>query len=275
MTANILSIAGTDPTGGAGIQADIKTFSAMGAYAMAVVTAVVSQNTQGVRAVVTLDPNFVGDQIDSVFEDVQVDAVKIGMVATEEIAVVIAERLSHHKAENIVLDPVMLSKNGHHLLESDAVIAVRNLLLPIARIVTPNLPEAAVLLGLDPVWTLAEMRVRVEELRRLGSEWVLLKGGHLSQSADSIDLLCGASNVIELSAPRIDTDNDHGTGCTLSAAIAALLPVHSVKDSVRIAKTYTHTALAMSNELNVGFGRGPLNHFYELWGGVFPDKPMS
>lgn len=265
MIANVLSIAGTDPTGGAGIQADIKTFSAMGAYAMAAITAIVAQNTQGVRAFVALDPDFVGDQIDAVFEDVRVDAVKIGMVATDGIAAVIAERLRRHKVRNIVLDPVMVAKSGDHLLEGDAVAAIRDLLVPLATVITPNLPEAGVLLGAKPEWTLDEMRTRVAELRKLGPQWVLLKGGHLNGSAESVDLLHGASGTVELSAPRLDTRNDHGTGCTLSAAIAALLPTSPVEDSVRAAKTYMHGALAASDELEVGQGHGPLHHFHQLW----------
>lgn len=265
MIANVLSIAGTDPTGGAGIQADIKTFSALGTYAMAAITAVVAQNTQGVRSFVALDPDFVGDQIDAVFEDVRVDAVKIGMVATDRIAEVIAERLRRHEARNVVLDPVMVAKSGDHLLEPDAVAAIRDLLVPLANVITPNLPEAGVLLGTESSWTLSEMRARVEELRKLGPEWVLLKGGHLNGSADSVDLLHGASGTIELSAPRLKTRNDHGTGCTLSAAIAALLPTLPVEDSVRAAKTYMHGALATSGELEVGLGHGPLHHFHQLW----------
>lgn len=267
MIANVLSIAGTDPTGGAGIQADIKTFSALEVYAMAAITAVVAQNTQGVRSFVALDPGFVGDQIDAVFEDVRVDAVKIGMVATGRIAEVIAERLRRHEARIVVLDPVMVAKSGDHLLEPDAVAAIRELLVPVSTVITPNLPEAGVLLGVEPIWTLDEMRARVEELRRLGPEWVLLKGGHLNGSAESVDILHGASETIELSAPRLDTRNDHGTGCTLSAALAALLPTRPVEDSVRAAKSYMHGALAASEDLKVGHGHGPLHHFHQLWNG--------
>lgn len=263
--SNVLSIAGTDPTGGAGIHADIKTVSANGAYAMAAITAVVAQNTQGVRAVVALDPEFVGAQIDAVFEDVRVDAVKIGMVANAGIAEVIAQRLRRHGATNIVLDPVMVAKSGDRLLDPDAVSAVRDLLVPLAAAITPNLPEAGVLLDLEPEWTLAEMRARALDLRRLGPEWVLLKGGHLEGSIESIDVLNGPSGTIELSAPRIRTRNDHGTGCTLSAAIAALLPRHPMEDCVRRAKAYMHGALAASESLAVGQGHGPLHHFHELW----------
>lgn len=263
--ANVLTIAGTDPSGGAGIQADIKTFSALGVYATSVITAVVAQNTQGVRSVVALEPAFVADQIDAVLEDVRIDAVKIGMVANAGIAEAIAACLRRHAVTNVVLDPVMVAKSGHNLLNPDAVAAVRELLVPLATIVTPNLPEAAVLLGAAPCWSLEEMRLRAGELHRLGPRWVLLKGGHLEGSAESIDLLHDGHCTIELAAPRIDTRNDHGTGCTLSAAIAAQLPSRAVEECVRAAKTYTHAALAASGELAVGQGRGPLHHFHALW----------
>lgn len=263
--ANVLTIAGTDPSGGAGIQADIKTFSALGAYAASAITAVVAQNTQGVRSFVALEPAFVADQIDAVLEDVRIDAVKIGMVANAGIAAAIAGRLRHHGVRRVVLDPVMVAKSGHHLLDPDAVAAVRDLLVPLATVITPNLPEATVLLGDVPEWTLQDMHARVGDLHRLGPQWVLLKGGHLAGSEQSTDLLHDGSRTIELSAPRLATRNDHGTGCTLSAAIASLLPSMSVEDSVRAAKAYMHGALAASGELDVGHGHGPLHHFYRLW----------
>lgn len=262
---NILSIAGTDPTGGAGIQADIKAFSANGAYAMSVVTAVVAQNTRGVRSFVTLDPAFVGEQIDAVFEDVRVDAVKIGMVANEGIARVIAERLRHYGAANIVLDPVMVAKSGDHLLAPEAVDALRELLVPLSALITPNLPEAGVLLGIEPEWTLEEMHARAADLLALGPRYVLLKGGHRHDSPESTDLLHGPGGTVEFSAPRIATRNDHGTGCTLSAAIAALLPDHEMETAVREAKSYLQGALAAADELDVGTGHGPLHHFHALW----------
>ena len=180
MIANVLSIAGSDPSGGAGIQADLKTFSALGAYGMAVITALTAQNTQGVRSFQTVDPAFVAEQIDAIFADVRVDAVKIGMVATAEIAAAIADRLRHHASRNIVLDPVMVAKSGHHLLREDAVAALRDTLVPMARVITPNLPEAGVLLGEPEPATLADMQRAVRDLHRLGPEWVLLKGGHLT-----------------------------------------------------------------------------------------------
>ncbi|HKD77225.1 MAG TPA: bifunctional hydroxymethylpyrimidine kinase/phosphomethylpyrimidine kinase, partial [Ktedonobacterales bacterium] len=177
MIANALSIAGSDPSGGAGIQADLKAFSALGAYGMAVITALTAQNTQGVRSFQVIDPSFVAEQIDAIFADLRVDAVKIGMVATAEIAAVIADRLRHYAVRNIVLDPVMVAKSGHHLLRDDAVAALRDTLVPIARVITPNLPEAGVLLGGTEPATLADMHRAVRELHRLGPEWVLLKGG--------------------------------------------------------------------------------------------------
>ena len=265
MIANVLTIAGTDPSGGAGIQADIKTFSALGAYATSAITAVVAQNTMGVRSYLALEPSFVADQMDAVFDDVRIDAVKIGMVANAGITEVIADRLVHHKARNIVLDPVMVAKSGHHLLDPDAIAAVREVLVPVANLITPNLPEAGVLLDTKPNWTLTEMRRRVHELRELGSEWVLLKGGHLEGSSESTDLLHGSSGTIEFSSPRIQTRNDHGTGCTLSAAITALLPAHGIEESVRAAKTYLQGALSASGTLSVGHGHGPLHHFHALW----------
>ena len=265
MISNILTIAGTDPSGGAGIQADIKTFSAMGCYAMSVVTSVVAQNTQGVRSFVALEPAFVADQIDAVFDDVRVDAVKIGMVANAEIAEAIAARLDSHQAQNVVLDPVMVAKSGHHLLDPDAVTAVRNLLVPRATLITPNLPEAAVLLPCEQIETIADMRRSAPELLELGAQWVLLKGGHMTDRDASIDILHSRSSTVELSARRVDTRNDHGTGCTLSAAVAALLPVHGVQESVRRAKVYVHGALVASSQLEVGHGHGPLHHFHELW----------
>lgn len=260
----ILSIAGTDPSGGAGMHADIKTFSAMKTYAMSVVTAVVAQNTQGVRAFKAMDANFVADQIDAVFEDINVDAVKIGMVANAAIARVIAERLVYHRANNIVVDPVMVAKSGDLLLEQDAIEFIRDVLVPMAAIITPNLPEAAVLLDIKPQWSLGEMRRYAPDILELKCRSVLLKGGHLN-GATSPDIFCDRHGVVELEAPRIATKNDHGTGCTISAAIAALLPTTPLVDAVRFAKHYLTGALAASSKLEVGHGHGPVHHFYKLW----------
>jgi len=264
MIANVLTIAGSDPSGGAGIQADLKTFSALGAYGMAVITALTAQNTQGVRSFQTVDPAFVAEQIDAIFADVRVDAVKIGMVATAEIATAIADRLRQHAVRNIVLDPVMVAKSGHHLLREDAVAALRARLVPVAQVITPNLPEAGVLLGRPAPANLADMHKAVRDLHRLGSEWVLLKGGHLSR-ADSTDLLFDGTTVTELPGRRIDTRNTHGTGCTLSSAIAALLPRLAMADAGRVAKAWLTDAIAASNRLTVGGGHGPVHHFHALW----------
>ena len=187
MITNILTIAGTDPSGGAGIQADIKTFSALGTYATSVITAVVAQNTQGVRSYVALEPSFVADQIDAVLDDVRIDAIKIGMIANARIVDAIAGRLRHHAARNVVLDPVMVAKSRHALLDADAVAALRELLVPLATLITPNLPEAAVLLECEDDWTIEAMHKALPDLLALGSEWVLLKGGHLQDSSESND----------------------------------------------------------------------------------------
>jgi hydroxymethylpyrimidine/phosphomethylpyrimidine kinase len=264
MIANVLTIAGSDPSGGAGIQADLKTFSALGAYGMAVITALTAQNTQGVQSFQTVDPAFVAEQIDAIFADVRVDAVKIGMVATAEIATAIADRLQQHGARNVVLDPVMVAKSGHHLLREDAVAALRERLVPIARVITPNLPEAGVLLGRPAPASLADMQQAVCDLHRVGPEWALLKGGHLT-GEDSIDLLFDGTTVTELPGRRIDTRNTHGTGCTLSSAIAALLPLLGMVDAVRMAKAWLTDAIAASDRLTVGSGHGPVHHFHALW----------
>jgi hydroxymethylpyrimidine/phosphomethylpyrimidine kinase len=264
MIANVLSIAGSDPSGGAGIQADLKAFSALGAYGMAVITALTAQNTQGVRSFQTVDPGFVAEQVDAIFADVRVDAVKIGMVATAEIAATIADRLRHHGVRNVVLDPVMVAKSGHHLLRDDAVTALRETLVPLAKVITPNLPEAGVLLGEPEPASVADMRRAVRDLHRLGSEWVLLKGGHLT-GQHSTDLLFDGTTVTELPGRRIETRNTHGTGCTLSAAIAALLPRLDMMEAVRRAKAYLTDAIAASDRLTVGNGHGPVHHFHALW----------
>ncbi|EJF80434.1 bifunctional hydroxymethylpyrimidine kinase/phosphomethylpyrimidine kinase [Bartonella doshiae] len=270
----ILSIAGTDPSGGAGMQADLKVFSAMKTYGMSVVTAVVAQNTQGVHAFQALDASFVADQIDSVFEDIHVDAVKIGMVANAQIARVIAERLAYYKAPFIVFDPVMVAKSGDVLLKPDTVEIMRDVLVPMSTLITPNLPEAAMLLEREVPWSLEAMYHYGPQLLELGCRAVLLKGGHLNvfsqkgtvnHDCSSPDLYCDSEGLVMLEASRLTTIHDHGTGCTISAAIAALLPTKPLVSAVKIAKDYLNGALSASNALQVGKGRGPLHHFYELW----------
>jgi len=263
MIKNILSIAATDPSGSAGMQADLKTFSALKAYGMSVVTAVVAQNTRGVRGLVAMEPQFVARQIDAVFEDIRVDAVKIGMVANAAIAEVIVERLFHHRARNIVLDPVMVSKSGDLLLDMDATAFIRDTMVPMAAIITPNLSEAEVLLGIKPDWSLKQMHVHAPELLKLGCRSVLLKGGSLKEMI-ATDLFCDRNGTKILEAKRVPTRNNRGTGCTISAAIAALLPKLSLEESVQRAKDYITGALRASVQLSVGYGYGPVHHFYEL-----------
>ncbi|HZD99330.1 MAG TPA: bifunctional hydroxymethylpyrimidine kinase/phosphomethylpyrimidine kinase, partial [Micromonosporaceae bacterium] len=225
MTPNLLTIAGSDPSGGAGIQADLKTFSALGAYGMSVLTGLTSQNTRGVRSVHEVPAAFVREQLDSVFDDVRVDAVKIGMLATADVIDVVASVLDERRPPYVVLDPVMVATSGDRLLAADAVARLRDVLLPHVDLITPNLPEAADLLGVPEAHDEAAMREQLDELRKL-APGVLLKGGHLG-GAESPDLLAapshsgggGLAEPIRLTARRVETTNDHGTGCTLSSAI--------------------------------------------------------
>ncbi len=256
---NILSIAGVDPSGGAGSAADLKTFAALGAYGMAAITAVTVQNTRGVRGFRTMEPAFVADQVDAVFEDVRVDAVKIGMVGSAAVAGAIADCLVRHAARHVVLDPVMVAKGGDALLDAEAVATIRERLVPLAEVITPNLPEAAVLLGTDEPRDLDGMRDAAEALLALGPRAVLLKGGHL-EGPEATDIYRDAGVVEMLSAPRIATRNTHGTGCTLSSAIAALLPRHPRLEAIRRAKDYVTGAIGAADRLTVGSGHGPLHH---------------
>jgi hydroxymethylpyrimidine/phosphomethylpyrimidine kinase len=272
---NTLTIAGMDPSGGAGILADVKAMSALGAYACAVVAALTAQNTQAVTDISPVNPPFVRAQIDTLFADIEIHAVKIGMLGQTGIIEVVADRLGHHKPPHLVLDPVMVAKSGDLLLEQKAVGALREQLLPLATIITPNLPEAGVLLEMRSVETVREMRRVAERLRNLmthgGHRWVLLKGGHLPGN-DTIDILHDGDKMIELPGHRIQTRNTHGTGCTLSAALAALLPqMDDVVDATRAAKEYLVAAIASADMLKVGHGHGPVHHFHKLWAG----KPLQ
>lgn len=271
-----LTIAGIDPSGGAGVLADIKTFSALGAYGCGVVCALTAQNTQAVTGIHGTPPDFIRLQLSTLFADVAIDAVKIGMVGTAQAAQAVAEELHKPVAAgelpHRVLDPVMVAKSGDHLLEDSAVGMLIEALLPLASLITPNLPEAAILLRQRAPETLAEMRRAAERLRRLmsdrGHNWVLVKGGHLQ--GDAVDLLHDGDRMIELPSPRIATRNSHGTGCTLSAAIAALLPRSAdVPTAVGQAKRYLTGALAAADELSIArtvSGHGPVSHFYHWWG---------
>ena len=265
MIPNVLSIAGVDPSGGAGLLADLKAFSALGAYGTGVVAALTAQNTQGVTGVQPVPVAFIAQQIDTLFTDVRIDAVKLGMLGTADVVTTVADAMRRHHVRRLVVDPVMVSKSGHHLLSPDAVAALRQEILPLAEIVTPNLPEAEVLLACPPIRTLADMRAAARALRALGPRIIVLKGGHLD-GAESIDVIDTGTTQVELPASRIVTKNTHGTGCTLSAAITALLPRHADPvDAIRAAKAYLTAAIAASGELTVGSGHGPVHHFHDLW----------
>lgn len=265
MIPNVLSIAGSDPSGGAGIQADLKSISANGAFAMAAVTALTAQNTTGVSGIHLAPPDFVAAQINAVFADIQVDGMKIGMIATAEIAAAVADALTGINAP-VVLDPVMIAKGGAVLLQPDAVDAVRERLLPMAHVITPNLPEAAHLLGTDPASTRAEMEAQGQALMGLGPRAVLMKGGHLSGD-ESPDCLVTEDHTFWFEGQRVESKNTHGTGCTLSSALAAQLAHgHAPQDAVAKAKTYVAGAIAHADELTVGAGHGPTHHFFQTQG---------
>nr|WP_281174237.1 bifunctional hydroxymethylpyrimidine kinase/phosphomethylpyrimidine kinase [Hamadaea tsunoensis] len=262
----MLTIAGSDPSGGAGIQADLKTFAALGAYGMSVLTGLTAQNTLGVRAVMSVPADFVTQQLDTVLDDVRVDAVKIGMLADASIVSAVATVLRDRRPSTVVLDPVMVAKSGDRLLLESAVDALRDELLPVVDLITPNLPEAADLLGVPEATTEPEMLEQLSALAAYGPA-VLLKGGHLG-GPDSPDLYLASPGapVVRLSAPRVTTTNDHGTGCTLSSAIAALRPrSESWEDAIRAAKSYLTDALAAGDRLDVGHGHGPVHHFHRWY----------
>lgn len=267
---NVVSIAGIDPSGGAGLLADIKTFSALGAYGCGVVAALTAQNTEAVTGVHTPPTAFLRQQIDTLFADVAIDAVKLGMLGSTDIVVTVAERLEHFEARNVILDPVMVAKSGDALLARNAVAMLKEALIPRAFLITPNLPEAGVLLEMRAPETVREMYRAAERLREqmphTSERWVLLKGGHLPGS-EVTDLLFDGDQMIEMPAQRIDTRNTHGTGCALSSAIAALLPqaadqLHPVEAAVRHARSWLLKAIAASCVLSVGHGHGPVHHFH-------------
>jgi hydroxymethylpyrimidine/phosphomethylpyrimidine kinase len=265
MTAIAVTIAGSDSSGGAGIQADLKTFAALGVYGASIITALTAQNTQGVRAIHDVPADFIRAQIDAVFSDLDVAAVKIGMLSQAATIEAVAQGLVAHRARNIVIDPVMVATSGDRLLVPEAVEALRMLLVPRALVVTPNLPEAAALTGASVARNEQEMEVQARELLALGARNVLIKGGHGS-GAESLDLLIGQGDVVRLSAKRIATTNLHGTGCTLSSAVAAgLAKGLDLKVAAREAKAYVTAAIAAADRLKIGQGHGPLNHFQQWW----------
>jgi len=260
--ANVLSVAGSDPSGGAGIQADLKTFAAFGCYGMAAISALTAQNTLGVQAVSAVPAEFVGKQIESVFADIAVDAVKIGMIGAPENAREIAEVLARHKARNVVVDPVLAATGGHDL-GGDAMVVPLRALFPLARLITPNLMEAARLSGARMPSTPGEMREAALRLHALGAPAVLVKGGHLE--GDAFDLLYDGAHFHEFTAPRISTRNSHGTGCALSSAIAALLAQNTpLQEAVSRAKIWLSRALQAGADMRIGAGHGPPHHFCDF-----------
>jgi hydroxymethylpyrimidine/phosphomethylpyrimidine kinase len=260
-----LTIAGSDPSGGAGIQADLKTFSALGAYGTSVITALTAQNTRGVSGVHIVPVEFVAQQWQTLVADVHVDVLKIGMLASAPLADLIGTFLDEAVCDHVVLDPVMVATSGDRLLDEDAVAAVRRL-LPRVALVTPNLPEAAVLLDTEPAESLDQMAAQAEALVEGGARHVLVKGGHLDRSPESVDILAGPEGIYRITSRWVDTPNTHGTGCSLSSAIAALRPRRdSWPDAVRDAKAWLSSALAASGRLEVGHGSGPVHHFHDIW----------
>lgn len=254
-----LTIAGSDSSGGAGIQADIKTMSAIGCYAMSVITSVTAQNTTGVRSIMPVSPTVVADQIDMVMTDIPPLVVKIGMLCNAEVAATVAERLEHYRPDNLIVDPVMVSTSGSMLLEEDAVEVLVRRIFPLATLVTPNQMETKVLTGSD------KTAVQIEKLLRLGCRNILIKGGDTDRNDIKVDILhqSDSDETIELKADAVDTRNTHGTGCTLSSAIASYLALgYELTDAVSMAKLYVTHALEAGSWITTGHGHGPVNHFF-------------
>ena len=259
---SVLIIAGSDSSAGAGIQADLKTCAALGVYGTTAITALTAQNTLGVTAIHEVPPEFVAAQIDAVVEDIRPDAVKTGMLANAAIIEVVAAKVKEHALPFLVVDPVMVAKSGDRLLREDAVRAMRELLLPLADVVTPNIPEAEDLVG-HPVRTDEEVRKAARELLALGARNVVIKGGH-REGPTAVDVLFDGRNFHEFASPRVETTSTHGTGCTLASAIAAFLAMQeTVPEAVQHAKEYLTGALRRAEP--IGHGHGPVNHFWR-WG---------
>jgi hydroxymethylpyrimidine/phosphomethylpyrimidine kinase len=267
MTPIALTIAGSDSSGGAGIQADLKTFAALGVYGASAITALTAQNTRGVDAVHVVPPDFVLAQMKAVGRDLKVGAIKIGMLATSAVIAAVAEGLGDFAGVPVVLDPVMVAASGAVLLDDDAVSTLRSRLLPLATLITPNLPEAAKLLDATAASNEREMAEQAQKLKALGAEAVLIKGGH-AKGAKAVDLLIDGAGEMRLEAPRVATNNTHGTGCTLSSAIAAeLAKGAALREAVAKAKAYVTEAIAAADQLHIGNGRGPVHHFHAVWPG--------
>ena len=255
-----LTIAGSDSSGGAGIQADIKTMTANHVYAMSAITALTAQNTTGVTDIMEVTPKFLAEQLDSIFTDIYPDAIKTGMVASGELIGTIAQKLTEYHAKNIVVDPVMVATSGARLISEDAISTLKSKLLPLATVITPNIPEAEVLSGMA-IHTEEDMKQAAEKIMGMGPKAVLIKGGH--KVHDATDFLYDGETFHVFRGEKIDTDNTHGTGCTLSSALAVYLPQgYSVVRAAALAKKYLTGAIRKAAVEKVGHGHGPVSHFW-------------
>jgi hydroxymethylpyrimidine/phosphomethylpyrimidine kinase len=264
-TAIALTIAGSDSGGGAGIQADLKTFSALGVYGASVITAVTAQNTQAVTAVHDIPVDIVTQQIQAVLDDINVAAIKVGMLSSSEIIIAVSDKLNQSNIP-VVLDPVMVAKSGDALMQQSAIESLKTKLLPIATLLTPNLPEAATLLQCDVATDEATMRAQGEALIKLGATAVLMKGGHASGDVCVDLLIVPGDPIARFTSTRVNTKNTHGTGCTLSSAIAAnLAKGTSILEAVRLSHSYLKQAIICADQLQIGNGHGPVHHFHRLW----------
>lgn len=266
MTTSVaLTIAGSDSGGGAGIQADLKTFSALGVYGCSVITALTAQNTRGVLGIADVEPAFIRQQMESVFSDISVQAIKIGMLSRTDSINAVADGLEGRCDRPVILDPVMVATSGDQLLQDEAIATLKTRLIPIASLITPNLMEAAILLDCPAPETFRDMARIMKPLMAMGCQAVLLKGGHLT-GAESTDLLFDGTDIYPLRSRRILTQNTHGTGCTLSSAITAFLARRfSLPDAVKMAKDYITKAIIHADNLTIGKGHGPVHHFYQWW----------
>ncbi len=261
-----LTIAGSDSGGGAGIQADLKTFSALGVYGASVITVLTAQNTRGVDAIFEISADFIKQQIDTVVSDLNVDAVKLGMLYRPAIIEEVAQSLQRHNIGHLVLDPVMVAKSGDPLLQDEAVDTLKSVLIPMASIITPNIPEAARLLRRKPENVATNMQNAAERLLSLGCGAVLLKGGHHTTESASIDVFHDGNKAVKLTGARYRTRNTHGTGCTLASAVCAFLAKkNGLNQSVKLAKQYISSAINAADTLNIGTGQGPVHHFHNYW----------
>ncbi|MFX1387830.1 MAG: bifunctional hydroxymethylpyrimidine kinase/phosphomethylpyrimidine kinase [Promethearchaeota archaeon] len=256
----VLTIAGSDSGGGAGIQADLKTFSALGVFGMSAITALTAQNTVEVQGIFEVDPEFVANQIDSVMTDIGADAWKTGMLSNAEIIQVVADRASLYNVELLIVDPVMIAKSGDPLLKAEANSTLISKIIPLAHVITPNLHEAHVLTGIE-INNINEVQESAVKIFEMGAKNVVVKGGHLQDINESIDILYDGKKFIEFRSPRINTNNTHGTGCTFASGIAAeLAKGKDIKNAVHIAKAYLTNAIQRADNLHIGKGHGPTDH---------------